>query len=284
MSIRVSPQADLPAQEKRALDEALTAFYRNPPPSYYRIADENAGHYTRETTPFHCDLIDRVSPGMRVLELGCGTAHLCPHVEAQGAHYTGMDHSPELLAENQRRFPKARFLPIQSSPEERFDLVASLYTIEHVVDPPTYLERLLSFVKPGGLIAVICPEFIDGECVPPSFFFGHTARRLREKLTSFSFGDALAHLLDLKLRAPRWHQAARAAAPGAFWINLQPRVLHGAEYSIDGDAVHLPRLADIRWWLEKRGATIEATAQTLPGIPAEVLRYNGYVVARAPQG
>jgi len=280
MSIRILRHAELNGFQRSDLDQALAAYYKTPPPTYYGTADRAAGCYVPESQPFHCDLVSRVQPGMTFLELGCGTAHLCPQVEARGGHYTGMDYSPELLAENRRRFPRARFLSIETDLSERFDFVGSLYTIEHVVDPPAYLERLWRFCQPGGQLAIICPEFIDGDSLPLSVFYGGTPRRFREKLQALDFGDAWAHLYDLKWQSARWQRRARAAVPGAFWINLQPRALHGAEYSIDADAVHLPRLKDLVWWLEQRGATILETSRSLRGINPEVLRFNCYVLAR----
>lgn len=262
------------------MDRQLADYYLNPPQSYYRIADNAAAQYTREQQPFHCDLVSRITPGMTCLEVGCGTGHLCPHIESRGGVYTGVDYSPALLRENSRRFPRGRFLPIGADISERFDIVASLYTIEHVVDPPAYLERLWGHCKPGGLLAVVCPEFIECDGLPPSVYYGKTPRRLREKVLTFNWVDACDHAIEVKWTGPRWKARARATPPGAFWINVTPRVLHGADYSIDADAVHLARLKDLVWWLEKRGAEIVATSLSLPGIPPSVLRFNCYVAAR----
>lgn len=219
---------------------------------------------------------------MSVLELGCGTAHFCPQVEAHGGSYTGIDHSAELLRKNRERFPNARFFTVGTEMLDTFDIVASLYTIEHVVDPSSYLTQMWDFCKPGGLIAIICPDFVDGEGFPPSFYYGTTPRRFREKITSLRFFDAYRHLIDLLHTTPKWKQTARRDAPGAFWINLRPRILHGANYSVDADAVHLPRLTDIVWWLEKRGGLIVETSRSLAGVPDSVLRHNCYALARKP--
>lgn len=282
MSINVRPLAELKPEEISALQSRLTDYYSSPPDSYYEIADQAATQYTPGLLPFHCDLVSRVETAATVLELGCGTAHLCPVVEARGAAYTGMDFNRELLERNRQRFPRARFFQIGSEVRENFDVVASLYTIEHIVDPPAHLQTMWNFCKPGGLIAVICPDFIDGDELPPSFYYGKTPRRLRQKLATLAFGDACQHLFDLFWLAPRWKKRARATEPGAFWINLQPRMLHGADYSIDADAVHLPRLKDLVWWFARRGGTIVATSRTLSDVDPAVLRYNCYVVAQKP--
>lgn len=264
------------------LHERLVRYYECPPESYYQIADEAASQYTPAAQPFHCNLISYVQPGMSVLELGCGSAHLCLFVEAAGGLYTGIDHSYKLLEDNRRRFPRANFFRIGSDLQKQFDIVASLYTIEHVVDPKAYLENMWNFCKPGGLIAIICPDFIESPDFPPSFYYGKTVRRFREKVMSFSLLDAACHLLDLVWFARSWKRRAQSSLPGAFWINLRPRIFAGAKYSIDSDAVHLPRLKDLVWWLERRGATIVATSIAMPNVDPSVLRYNCYVLGRKP--
>ena len=284
MSLDLRRRAELSTEQVAALTQALAAFYKNPPANYYLIADHVAQQYTKGGQPFHFDLAGRVFPGATVLEVGCGTAHLCPSVEKNGGTYTGLDHSDALLADNARRFPKARFFQLGTLPAETFDIVASLYTLEHIADPLAYLESLWRYCRPGGLVGIICPEFISCPGMPPSIFFGTTPRRLREKLQSFSLVDAFRHLVDWKWSAPRFQQQARRCPPGAFWINLKPRILHGAqEFSSDIDAVHFPRLQDLVWFFEQKNAEIVQTSARMPGIREEILRHSCYVLARKPK-
>jgi SAM-dependent methyltransferase len=282
MSLALMRHAEISPEQIARLQKAMSGFYQNTPASYYQIADQSARRYNSKEQPFHCDLAGRVFPGATVLEAGCGTAHLCPYVEERGGVYTGLDYSEILLLKNRQRFPKARFFQIGTPLPETFDIVASLYTIEHVVDPPAYLESLWQFCRPGGLIAIICPEFIDSPGFPPSVFYGKTPRRFREKLSALDLLDATSHLLDLKLRAPRWKKQLRASPPGAFWMNLRPGVLHGAEYSIDADAVHLVRLKDLVWFFKQKGAEILQTSAEMTGVSADVLQYNCYLLAKKP--
>jgi SAM-dependent methyltransferase len=219
-----------------------------------------------------------------LLEVGCGTAHLCPHIEKNGGTYTGLDFNDALLQENRRRFPHARFFPIGTPLAETFDIVASLYTLEHIADPPAYLESLWRHCRSGGLIAIICPEFIECPGFAPSVFFGKTPRRFREKSSALNFIDAVSHLLDLKLRAPRWKKTLQNSPPGAFWINLKPRILHGAkEFSSDADAVHFPRLKDLVWFFEQKKAAILQTSTGMPEISDEILRHSCYILIRKPK-
>jgi len=283
MSLELCRREDLTTQRLAELERALAEYYRNPPPEYYQMADEAWQHFSPIETPFHCDLVERIFKDASVLELGCGTAPLCPHVEGRGATYTGIDYGEQLIAENRRRFPRARFYQLGSPLEEQFDFVVSLYTIEHVADPPAYLEQMWNYCRPGGCLAIICPEFVETPVLPPSFLYGRTPRRLREKIRSMSLVDAALHLGDLKIRGPNWKARARASPAGAFWMNLRPRILYGAEYSIDADAVHLARRRDLEWFWKQKGAAILQTSEAMPHVSPEVLRYNCYVVAQKPE-
>jgi SAM-dependent methyltransferase len=277
------PFASISQQSLAALEHRLAEFYKNPPDSYYRIADQAADQYTPDQQPFHCHLASQAFQGARVLELGCGTAHLCPHVEVRGAIYHGIDYSGELLERNRRMFPNAVFWKMGSQPQEAYDIVASLYTIEHVTDPRLYLQKLWDYCRPGGLIGVICPDFVDGEGIPRSVYYGSSPGRVRSKIAEGRLHDAALHLLEVKLLGPLWKRRARAAAPGTFWMNLDPSDLAGQEHSIDGDAVHFPRMLDIADWFEKRGAKVLATSRTLKNVPEHVLKHNCYVLAKKPE-
>jgi SAM-dependent methyltransferase len=282
MSLELRRRAELSAEQIAKLEGALAAFYRNPPPSYYAIADQSSGAYTPAERPFHCDLVQQVTPGMSVLELGCGTAHLCAYVAERGGTYTGIDYGEELLAQNRKRFPRARFLQVGTPLPEPFDLVASLYAIEHVVDPPAYLERMWRCCRPGGLIAIICPEFIEGPGLAPSVFYGRTPRRFREKIRTFNLLDALQHLVELKMLGPRWKGRVRRSAPGSFWINLQPAALNGGAYVIDADAVHLVGLRELAWYFRERRAEIIRSSAEMTAVSSDVRRYNCYVLVKKP--
>jgi len=55
------------------------------------------------------DLVD-VGPGVRVLELGCGTGAMSARLLARGARVIGIDLSPEMLHRARRRAPRATLL------------------------------------------------------------------------------------------------------------------------------------------------------------------------------
>jgi SAM-dependent methyltransferase len=281
--ILLKPRCTLSDSALMRLQQSMIAYYKAPVASYYSTAATLNSHYDAREMPFHCDLLTFADAGTSVLEMGCGTAHLCRETELKGGHYTGLDFSEELLAANRQRFPKARFLQVDAPLNETFDLVASLYAIEHVPDPPVYLSKMWARCKPGGVIAVICPEFVDCPSLPPSLFYGTTPRRFREKCYRLDLADALRHLLDLKFLGPVWKRKLIRSMPGSFWINLRPKALYNTIYSIDADAVHLSRLKDLVWFFQTKGARILKTSTSMPDVSPEILKYNCYLAVQKPR-
>lgn len=272
------------AQETKKLNERMRHFYENAPTNYYEISDIASLHYQSDEQPFHCHLASLAAEGQHVLEVGCGTAHLCPHIMQRGAFYHGTDMSQRILSENRKRFPQGYFYPPDDIPHRHFDIVASLYTLEHTADPLAYLQTLWRYCRDGGIVAVICPDFIDGDGIPRSVYYGSTPRRIREKIASCSLSDAFLHLWELFVLFPAWKAFARSRPPGAFWINQAPSDLAGREHDIDGDAVHFPRLLDLVHWFNSQGANIITTSNEMPGAPDHVKKHNCYIAARKPEG
>jgi SAM-dependent methyltransferase len=279
---RLYPFDMAPKRDLSLLGDKMRSFYLKTPSNYYQLADEALHKYNYKGQPFHCHLAQQILPGERVIELGCGTAHFCKAVEKRAGIYYGGDIDPLLLRENRKKWPAASFFWLEDRIPGLYDMAISLYTIEHVVNPGSYLEILWSYVRPGGKIGIICPDFIDGKGIPPSVYFGITPQRLRHKFFCGNLWDATLHLYEMTVAASAWKHKARLCAPGAFWMNLAPRDLATNSHTIDGDAIHLPRLTDLLFWVRQAGGEILETSQSLAGVPAAVLRHNCYLLAKKP--
>ncbi len=129
------------------------------PAQYERFGAERA-------RPFR-DLVSLVEarPGMRVVDLGCGTGELTAqlHQKLQARETLGIDSSEAMLARAPQvagvRFEKqdiARF-----APPEPFDLVFSNAALHWLPDHAALLERLTAALAPGGQIAVQMPMTDD---------------------------------------------------------------------------------------------------------------------------
>lgn len=108
----------------------------------------------------------RLAPGMRVLDVGCGTgtlalmcARACP-----GAEVVGLDGDPEILA-IARRKAAAEGLPVDfelglagqfSLPPASFDRVLSSLVLHHIPSAakPAVMSWIAAVLKPGGELHV----------------------------------------------------------------------------------------------------------------------------------
>ena len=102
----------------------------------------------------HLAVIDRLSPGARVLEIGCGGGQMREFLASRGIAYIGVDISanervtadlqvhggPDLLCD-------AHFLPFR---DQSFDLVYSSAVTEHLASPYLVAQEVFRTLKPGG--------------------------------------------------------------------------------------------------------------------------------------
>jgi trans-aconitate 2-methyltransferase len=106
-------------------------------------------------------LIER-RPGLRVIDLGCGTGELTRQLAdaLPDSDVIGIDSSPEMLART-REFarPGLRFeIGKLEEVTDCYDLVFSHAAIQWVDEHETLIPRLLAMVSPGGQLAVQLPS------------------------------------------------------------------------------------------------------------------------------
>lgn len=113
--------------------------------------------------------------GLRALDIGCGGGLLSESLARLGAHVTGIDPSPDLVAAAKQHAQQTlldnhhdthleyRNTTVEDllkssslSPEtkEEYDIVCLLEVIEHVKDPSSLLEAASLLLRPGGLLFV----------------------------------------------------------------------------------------------------------------------------------
>jgi len=127
-----------------------------------RYAEEVAGEL--EDKPFDRDFLDRFAEAVRgrgrVVELGCGPAHVCAYLARGGVEVSGLDVSPGMVAEAKRMFPELDVIAgdMLALPFGDAELVGavSFYSIIHFDDDQlgTAFSEMARVLTDGGLAAL----------------------------------------------------------------------------------------------------------------------------------
>jgi SAM-dependent methyltransferase len=166
-------------------------------------------------------LLDAVgaAPGVRLLDIACGTGALAAQAERRGTEVVGMDFAPGMVAEAARRHPGVEFragdaeaIPL---PDASVDAVTCSFGMLHMERPDRVLAEVARVLRPGGRFAMTAwtPDgdffAVVGEAVnahadlgvplppaPPIFRFADPGE-CRSALLAAGFAEPSSRRLDL---------------------------------------------------------------------------------------
>jgi len=123
-----------------------------------------------------------LKPGMRVLEVGCGTGLFTEMLANSGAHILAVDISPDLIElAKQRSYPPnsvelmvMRFEDCDI--DEPFDAIVGSSVLHHL-EMETALRRMYELLKPNGHLAFAEPNMLN-----PQIFLERNVGYLRKKV------------------------------------------------------------------------------------------------------
>lgn len=111
-------------------------------------------------------LLERFLPTdrpLRILDAGCGTAGMLPHLRRFGSVF-GIDYSPDAIrfarSRDERRLARGSVLQLPF-PAKTFDLVTEFEVVNHwsIPDDHVALAELCRVLKPGGLLVFREPAY-----------------------------------------------------------------------------------------------------------------------------
>jgi SAM-dependent methyltransferase len=194
-----------------------------------------------------------IPPGASVLEAGCGDGSAASEIQTRTSQirYVGVDLNPRLWGESGSFVAgSATALPFQPS---SFDVVLSMFVIEHLLFPARFLDDAWKLLRPGGTFLVIAPDFWRGAMASEriGLSYGPGSVKLRQGRVI----DALLTAFDTRCRIPllRWcHRRRVTRGRCAFPILTRPRCLELSGFTPDCDAVYPASPEEIVAWLRAK--------------------------------
>jgi ubiquinone/menaquinone biosynthesis C-methylase UbiE len=179
---------------------------------------------------------DRLQPGARVLDFGCGTGEITAALGGAGFEACGFDTSPGMLVVARKTYAGAGVAFAAGDPSDvvgiplaagAFRGVVASSVLEYVADPPTTLSELVRILEPGGVLLMTVPNPL------------HRRRKLERFLRAVAnsaAGRRLSRLLNEGGRAYREYLARSVNRPPVErWLELLGQLGMRVDHvSVDG--------------------------------------------------
>ena len=238
----------------KTLENQLADFYSSNP-DYYANIDFTSNNWIDVNEIGYREILKIISECKEICEVGCGSANILKHHTHLEPLYSGCDFSELLMEKNRQFYPKANFTAIKEPnilpfPDISFDLVFSIFVIEHSTNPAKFLKECSRILKPGGKLIILCPDFL-GSGRMTSQRAGWSSGTSIQKLKKGKICDAIVTLFDNRIRIPfRCKQFAKIAAVSPlFLVNVTPVVFEDT-FSPDVDAVYVTYKTEIKEYLK----------------------------------
>jgi SAM-dependent methyltransferase len=182
----------------------------------------------RDPVPRFLALVDRyVTADSRVLDIGAGAGERNPHtLKGRCREIVGIDVDPRVVDNpllDRGVVGDGATLPF---PDASFDVVFSIYVLEHVADPAAFSAEIARVLRPGGVALGLTPNkwhYVAGiaSVTPVAFHRWVNARRGRPAEDTFP----TTYLLNSRHDQERWFGPPRFRTAHFERIEVAPNYL-----------------------------------------------------------
>lgn len=151
---------------------------------------------------------------LRILDVGCAQGTLALLLAEQGHRVCAMDIRPQFLAYARSRYEYGNIEFITANVmehdwDQRFDLIFANQILEHLVYPVPFIQRLASWLIPGGRIVCTTPngDYLKSD-LPRYSELGDPANHAHRQFSADGDGHFFAYTaaeLDRSMRAAALH-------------------------------------------------------------------------------
>lgn len=132
--------------------------------STYDYGHAEQPHWNKYLVPPIFELVGKITPGMRVLDIGCGNGYIASLFQERGCVVVGVDPSESGIEHARKAHPEGRFEIDTATPDLRmrlgekpFDLAISAEVAEHVYDGDAWALCAANALRPGGRLILTTP-------------------------------------------------------------------------------------------------------------------------------
>lgn len=155
--------------------------------------------------------------GKKVLDVGCGTGNFALKAAKKGANVLGIDFAEEAIniAKKTRKHKNLQFKKLNAAEiTEKYDIIVSIGTLEHMDEPFSTLKILKKHLKPRGKIIVTTPNWTN----PRGYIL----------MTLWYLFQAPVTLADLHYLTPKDHEKwAKRLQMKIRWRTIEKSWAHG---------------------------------------------------------
>lgn len=138
----------------------------------------------------YATLASALKPGLRVLDVGCGTGAISKDIAAKvgsAGHVTGIDNTEYFIQSGKETYADVKNLDLiytdlfAFEPAEKFDLIVAARVLQWLNNPVEALKKMYLLLKPGGTVSILDynHEALEWQPQPPPSMLRFYATFLR---------------------------------------------------------------------------------------------------------